>query len=62
MPTPRLTREALLPYPAFHRMTGICHVRIFEAPGQRPIAIAGEMADNTVAQPKTPPPSGPKAA
>lgn len=41
-----LEHEALLAFPGLGGMQGICHIRTFEAPGHRPVVIAGELTDN----------------
>jgi hypothetical protein len=41
----QLTQEALLPYQGFHGTYGVCHVRVYEEPGQLPVVIAGALDD-----------------
>ncbi len=41
-----LTRELLLPYQGLNGFDGLCHVRVYEQPGQLPIVIAGGLDDN----------------
>jgi hypothetical protein len=41
-----LTRERLLTYQGLNDFDGLCHVRIYEQPGQLPIVIAGALDDN----------------
>ena len=41
-----LEHEALLAFPGVNGTQGICHIRSFEAPGHRPVVIAGELTDN----------------
>jgi hypothetical protein len=42
----RLTKEAVLHYPSPNGFDGICHVRVYEAPGELPVVICGELEDN----------------
>jgi hypothetical protein len=41
-----LTRELLLPYQGLNGLDGLCHIRIYEQPGQLPIVLAGALDDN----------------
>jgi hypothetical protein len=41
-----LTRELLLPYQGLNDFDGLCHIRVYEQPGQLPIVIAGGLDDN----------------
>lgn len=41
-----LTRELLLPYQGLNDFDGLCHIRVYEQPGQLPVVIAGELDDN----------------
>ena len=41
-----LTRELLLPYQGLDAFNGLCHLRVYEQPGQLPVAIAGGLDDN----------------
>ena len=43
----RLTHESLIAYRGFHDINGLCHVRVFEAPGGLPVVIAGALDDRT---------------
>ena len=43
----RLPHETLISYRGFHGIDGLCHVRVFEAPGRLPVVIAGALDDNT---------------
>jgi hypothetical protein len=42
----KLTHELLLPYQGLNGFDGLCHVRIYEDPGQLPVTIAGGLTDN----------------
>ncbi|WP_249019468.1 hypothetical protein [Conexibacter sp. S30A1] len=42
----QLEWELLLTFPGIGGMQGICHARAYEAPGYRPVVIAGELTDN----------------
>ena len=42
----QLEWELLLAFPGIGGMQGICHIRTYEAPGYRPVVIAGELTDN----------------
>jgi hypothetical protein len=42
----KLTRELLLPYQGLHSIDGLCHVRVYEQPGELPVVIAGGLDDN----------------
>ena len=46
-----LTRELLLAYPGLHGLDGLCHLRVYEQPGQLPAAIAGALDDNPGSSP-----------
>jgi hypothetical protein len=41
-----LTRELLLSYQGLNDFDGLCHIRVYEQPGQQPIVIAGALDDN----------------
>ena|SRR5271154_1051552 len=41
-----LTRELLLPYQGLDAFDGLCHIRVYEQPGQLPVVIAGGLDDN----------------
>jgi hypothetical protein len=41
-----LTRDLLLTYQGLNGFDGLCHVRIYEQPGQLPIVIVGALDDN----------------
>jgi hypothetical protein len=41
-----LTRELLLPYQGLDAFNGLCHLRVYEQPGQLPVVIAGGLDDN----------------
>jgi hypothetical protein len=41
-----LTRELLLPYQGLNGFDGVCHVRVYEQPGQLPVVIVGALDDN----------------
>jgi hypothetical protein len=41
-----LTRELLLPYQGLDAFNGLCHIRVYEQPGQLPVVIAGGLDDN----------------
>jgi hypothetical protein len=47
----QLTRELLLAYPGLHGLDGLCHLRVYEQPGQSPVAIAGALDDNPGSSP-----------
>lgn len=40
------TSEHLLPYPGIAGMDGLCHIRLYEAPGRTPVVIVGQLDDN----------------
>jgi hypothetical protein len=40
------TRELLLTYQGMNGFDGLCHVRVYEQPGQLPTVIAGALEDN----------------
>ena len=42
----RLAGESLLSYRGLNGMDGLAHVRVYEAPGQLPVVIAGQLDDN----------------
>ena len=42
----QLTDESLLSYQGLNGMDGVAHVRLYEAPGQLPVVIAGQLDDN----------------
>jgi hypothetical protein len=42
----RLAVESLLSYQGLQGMDGLVHVRVYEAPGQLPVVIAGQLDDN----------------
>jgi hypothetical protein len=41
-----LTRELLLTYQGLNGFDGLCHIRVYEQPGQLPVVIAGALDDN----------------
>jgi hypothetical protein len=41
-----LTRELLLPYQGLDAFDELCHLRVYEQPGQLPVVIAGGLDDN----------------
>jgi hypothetical protein len=41
-----LTRELLLPYQGIDGLDGLCHIRIYEQPGQPPLVLSGALEDN----------------
>ena len=41
-----LTRELLLPYQGLDAFNGLCHLCVYEQPGQLPVVIAGGLDDN----------------
>jgi hypothetical protein len=41
-----LTRELLLPYQGLDALNGLCHLRVYEQPGQLPVVIAAGLDDN----------------
>ncbi len=42
----KLTHELLLPYQGLNGFDGLCHVRVYQHPGQLPVVIAGGLTDN----------------
>jgi hypothetical protein len=48
-----LTRELLLPYQGLNSFDGLCHIRVYEQPGQLPVVIAGGLDDNPGTQSRT---------
>lgn len=42
----RLAFESLLVYQRLEGLDGLAHVRVYEAPGQFPVVIAGQLDDN----------------
>ncbi len=41
-----LARELLLTYQGLDAFNGLCHIRVYEQPGQLPVVIAGGLDDN----------------
>ena len=42
-----MTTDVLLEFAGLHGSRGLCHVRIYEAPGQRPVALVGQLDEYT---------------
>jgi hypothetical protein len=42
----RITHESLMRYQGLNGADGVCHVRVFERPGELPVVIAGNLDDN----------------
>ncbi len=42
----RITHESLMRYQGLNGADGVCHLRVFERPGELPVVIAGNLDDN----------------
>ena len=42
----QLASERLLSYPGIAGMDGLCHIRVYEASGENPVVIVGQLDDN----------------